>query len=145
MATTTKIPKEIEDKLLAAAKTWVRGAARLLLVPYRDEQIERISDNILHTLPEFGRGQKLCVKHHRSPPVSHLGPHWVVRKLVRFGPFEYTPRILFMHASEDLAKTEAKRLAAKHPGTRFAVYASCASYRVEKPASEPASEKEAAD
>lgn len=69
-----------------------------------------------------------------APPRAAPGePHWVALRMSKRGPGEFSPRMLFMHPSPDLAEAECRRLAAAQPGKRFAVYASVSSFKEEGP------------
>lgn len=60
-------------------------------------------------------------------------PHWIVKGMSKWDrPEEFRPRQHRRHQTEEEANAEAQRLAAAHPGKRFAVYASRSSFKVEK-------------
>jgi len=62
-------------------------------------------------------------------------PHWIVLRLTKdsLRPLHQN-RAYFRHRSAEAAATEAQRLAERHPGYRFAVYAQCGSFKVHAPA-----------
>ena len=76
----------------------------------------------------------------RPAQAERGAPHWVVIRMARAGkevPIEdkRSWRMLYRHITEAGASEEAARLAAIHKGTRFAIYASGPSFKVEKVAS----------
>ena len=71
------------------------------------------------------------------PFVPASEPHWVVvcmsKKREEPQQSSRPNGLFFRHPTCEAAEAEARRLAAKHPGRRFSVYASGRSFKVEAP------------
>ena len=67
----------------------------------------------------------------RGPSAKANEPHWIVKRVGKYGPSEFTPRLHWRHATEALATAEAKRLAELCRGQRFVVYAATTSFQIE--------------
>ena len=68
----------------------------------------------------------------REIQAEATAPHWIVKRMSKFGPGEFTARLHFMHPTLEAAETEALRLATVNRGKRFSIYASVSSVKLPK-------------